>query len=227
MFDEEDGHLYNSTLSYFARPNVTTTTTEFHGSQEERTAARERVAEKKAKLQELLTGIKPKKKKGLEKGNSDIEAVADPETTPKKKKKKKKEEESEPDSSEVEFGAESEEVPDDEATARVKQLFWEAKAKSRKYDKQFDTYYNLDEQMEEYEKIKGIFKDRNIKLVDEKKNPFNLKNAIFMYQGLDVLPESRLKELRTQTDRYAPRGEGLMIDPFAWDVPKDKKKKKK
>lgn len=150
VFDEEDAFKYNSTLSYYARPGVTMDTTQFHQSHEDRLLARKNILEKKAKLQEILIGIKPKGKETDISGNTDIENVTDPENSPKKKKKtkKKKEEkpESEPDSSEVELAAESEDCPEgDEVPERVKKFFWTNKYKSRKYDDQFDTYYHLDE----------------------------------------------------------------------------------
>ena len=84
----------------------------------------------------------------------------------------------------------------------------------------------MDDQFDEYNKIKKYCTEKDIKLVDETKNPFNLRSAIFMYHGLDALSDGREKELRKQGQRYPARGEGLMIDPFAYDAPKDKKKKK-
>ena len=47
-----------------------------------------------------------------------------------------------------------------------------------------------------------------------------------MVPGLETLEPERLKSLTTKAKRYPQRGEGLMEDPFAYDVPKDKKKKK-
>lgn len=110
---------------------------------------------------------------------------------------------------------------------RERELMWAEKINSRKYDDYFDTYYNLDEQKKEYEGIKEIFKKKKIKMVDEKKNPFNLKNAIYMQSGLDALDPALVKKMTTKEQRYPQRSDGLMIDPFAWEVPKDKKKKKK
>lgn len=64
-------------------------------------------------------------------------------------------------------------------------------------------------------------------MADEKKNPFNLKNAIFMTSGLDGLDPKQEKEMKTKEQRYPKISEGLMSDPFAYDVPKPKKGKKK
>lgn len=154
VFDEEDGHLDNMTLSYYARPNVTTSTTLFHQSPDDRLKQRAAIAEKKAKLQALLTGVGPRK--DPEKGNSDIENVAgDPDSPVKKKKKKKKkveEEEPEVDSSQQELDAVSELAPDgEEVPERTKAFFWINKYKSRKNDNYYDPYYALDEQINDYE----------------------------------------------------------------------------
>lgn len=64
-------------------------------------------------------------------------------------------------------------------------------------------------------------------MVDDRKNPINLKNAIFMLPGLDSLDQDVVQQMKTKEKRYPQRGEGLMEDPFAYDVPKDKKKGKK
>ena len=61
-------------------------------------------------------------------------------------------------------------------------------------------------------------------MVDEKKNPFNLKNALFHRSDLDGIDPKELKEMRTKEQRYNKRSEGLMIDPFYFDKPKKKKK---
>lgn len=61
-------------------------------------------------------------------------------------------------------------------------------------------------------------------MVDEKKNPLNLKNAIFMRSGLDGIDPKILKEMRSKEQRYNKRSEGLMIDPFYVEKPKKKKK---
>lgn len=45
--------------------------------------------------------------------------------------------------------------------------------------------------------------------------------------GLDALPQDLVQTMKTKAQRYPVRSEGLMEDPFAYDVPKDKKKKKK
>ena len=49
----------NITLSYFERKGNSDNTTEFHTNQDERRAAREKIAEKKAKLRGILSGVKP------------------------------------------------------------------------------------------------------------------------------------------------------------------------
>lgn len=218
------------TLSYFERKNNTSFTTEFHANHEERKAARDNIAEKKAKLRQILTGIKPPEKEGEAAqgengGNKDIQNVGVDANGGTAKKKEEGEEAS--DSSQAEFDAESEEVPDEESPVREKQLFWAQKNGSRKYDHQFDTMYNLEEQMQEYKEIKKIFKENHIELADEKKNPINLKNAIFMQSGLDALDPDVVKTMRTKANRYPNRAEQLMEDPFAWDAPKPAKGKKK
>ena len=105
-------------------------------------------------------------------------------------------------------------------------MFWSTKNASRKYDDQFDSLYYLDDQITEYNQIKKIFKENKINMVDEKKNPLNLMNAIFMQSGLDTMDPKRLKSMTTKAARYPQRQDGLMEDPFAYDAPKEKKKKK-
>ena len=61
-------------------------------------------------------------------------------------------------------------------------------------------------------------------MVDEKKNPLNLKNAIFMRSGLDAIDPKVLKEMKSKEQRYNRRSEGLMVDPFYFEKPKKKKK---
>jgi len=64
-------------------------------------------------------------------------------------------------------------------------------------------------------------------MVDEKKNPINLKNAIFLLPGLDSLDQDLVKSMKTKEMRYPQRGDGLMEDLSFYDTIKDKKKGKK
>jgi len=160
-------------------------------------------------------------------------------TASKKKTKKKKgdEEEEEQDSSQAELDADSEEVPEGEdVTQRARQLFLQNKGQSRKYDEVFDTYYHLDEQMQDYEQIRDIFKRNKIKMVDETKNPLNLKNAIFMQPGPDIhtytsfssdKPDNNLgpERMNTKATRYP--GISDLLPCGDTDGKADKKKKKK
>lgn len=63
-------------------------------------------------------------------------------------------------------------------------------------------------------------------MVDETKNPLNLKNAIFMQPGLDCLDPSTVKAMKTKATRYPGISDLLPCDPFS-DGKADKKKKKK
>ena len=95
-------------------------------------------------------------------------------------------------------------VDDQEMPQREKQLYWDSKANSKRYESVFDSYYNLDQQVKEYEQIKAIFKQNpnTTKMVDEKKNPINLKNAIFLLPGLDSLDQDLVKSMKTKEMRY-------------------------
>ena len=79
--------------------------------------------------------------------------------------------------------------------------------------------------MKDYEQIRDIFKRNKIKMVDETKNPLNLKNAIFMQPGLDCLDPSTAKAMKTKATRYP--GISDLLPCGDTDGKADKKKKKK
>lgn len=107
------------------------------------------------------------------------------------KKPSKAGEESEgADSSQAELDAESDDVRElEELPSRTKQLYWAQKAKSRKYDDQFDELYCLDDQFKEYNEIKNKFENMNKELERSNKKPISInmdsfKKAIFLQPGL-------------------------------------------
>ena len=62
-------------------------------------------------------------------------------------------------------------------------------------------------------------------MVNDKRNPINLKNAIFMPTGLDSMDPKVVKSMKTKAKRYNTRAETLMTDPFAYETKKGRGKK--